>query len=70
LGTVVGTLGKETSTVCSRGTRFEFSSREEYALIAGDDLGLLCPDESSQTGTAFPETGTPFEALQDGSRLN
>ena len=29
--------------------------------MVGDDLYLSDPDESSQTGTAFPETGTSFE---------
>jgi len=38
--------------------------------MVGGDVCLSGPDESSQTGTAFPETGTSFEALQNGSRLN
>jgi len=29
--------------------------------MVGDDLCFSDPDESSQTGTAFPETGTSFE---------
>ena len=44
--------------------------REGYALMAGDDPCLSGPDESSQTGTAFPETGTSLEAPQNCSRLN
>jgi hypothetical protein len=54
-------VGKGTSIVCSRGTRLEFSSREGYAFIVGDDPHFSGVDESSESATSFPESATSFE---------
>jgi len=52
------------SLVCSSSRSRAYSAtrcREGYTLMVGDDLRLSGPDDSSQTGTAFPETGTSLK---------